>query len=313
MNIKSLETLLAVHRHGSMAEAARRLNVTHGAVAQQIRALESWLRTPLVQRVGKTVHLTRAAHRILETSQKILDDLSLLPALANADEIRGELRLGAGNTMQHGWMPDILARLAQHYPALQVHVHTGLSADFYASVENGTLDAAIALEPGYALPKTIGWRQLTEEPFFLLAAARHAGQDAHTLLQREPFIRYDRHSWVGRQVDAYLKRVGIVPQERFELSSTESIALLVHKGLGVSIVPHAWQLWERNIEVVSLPLPAPCEPRRFGLLWSRASPRLQLVEVLLEAALQVQREATAGGGLVLAARAFDGNSPLSAP
>ena len=283
-----------------MAEAARRLNVTHGAVAQQIRTLEGWLRTPLVHRAGKTVHLTHAGHRILETSQKILDDIGLLPALANADEIRGELRLGAGNTVQHGWLPEILSRLAQRYPALQVRVHTGLSDDFYTSVENGALDAAIALEPGYALPKTIGWRQLSEEPFFLLAAARHAGQDAHALLRREPFIRYDRHSWVGRQVDSYLKRVGIAPRERFELASTESIALLVHKGLGVAIVPHAWHQWEGSIEAVGLPLPEPCEPRRFGLLWSRASPRLQLVEVLLEAAVQVYREAAARGGLAAA-------------
>ena len=296
MNIKFLETLLAVHRHGSMAEAARRLHMTHGAVSQQIRSLEAWLQTPLVQRAGKTVHLTHAGHRILETSQKILDEVGLLPAMAHADEIRGELRVGAGSTVQHGHLPEILARLAQQYPALQVRVQTGLSGDFYAGVENGTLDAAIALEPVYALPKPVRWRQLSEEPFFLLAAAHQAGRDAHALLQHEPFIRYERHSWVGRQVDAYLRRVGITPRERFELGSTESIALLVHKNLGVAIVPHAWHLWERTVDVVSLPLPEPCEPRRFGLLWSRASPRLQLAETFLKAAVQVYQEFPPRGG-----------------
>lgn len=34
MNTDFLHTLAAVARHGSMAEAARRLGLTHGAVAQ---------------------------------------------------------------------------------------------------------------------------------------------------------------------------------------------------------------------------------------------------------------------------------------
>lgn len=92
MNTHFLHTLLAIHRYGSMAEAARRLNITHGAVAQQIRALETHVNAPLVARSGKTVHLTEAAHRILETSQKILDDVDSLRTLAHAREIRGELR-----------------------------------------------------------------------------------------------------------------------------------------------------------------------------------------------------------------------------
>ncbi|MYN13956.1 LysR family transcriptional regulator [Pusillimonas sp. TS35] len=287
MNTDFLSTLVAVHRYGSMAEAARRLNITHGAVAQQLKALGEQLGAPVVARSGKTVHLTESAHRILETSQKILDDVGSLSALANARGIQGELRLGAGNTSLNSTVPHILAKLAGRYPALRVSIRSGLSSQFYPWVETNELDAAIALEPPFDMPKRLGWRVLSEEPFCLLAPAQYAGRDALALLRREPFIRYDRESWVGRQIEHYLRRAGIAPQERFELASTESISLMVHNGLGVAIVPNAWNLWRQGLNVISLPLPGNCPARRFGLIWSRSSPRLQLAEVFLQAAIEV--------------------------
>jgi len=293
MNTRFLQTLIAVDRHGSMAEVARRLNITHAAVAQQIRTLEALLGIPLISRSGKTVHLTEAARRILETSQKILDHVDTLRVLAHAREIKGELRLGAGHTTLTSVVPNILAALAQYYPALRVTVRTGLSAQFHTWIDRGEIDVAIALEAPFELPKKLVWQQLWEEPFMLLAPARHHATQAHDLLRREAFIRYDRSSWMGNQIDHYLKTVGIAPKEQFELASTESIAQMVHKGLGIAIVPNVWNLWKHGLNVVSLPLPGHCEPRRFGLIWARACPRLQLVEVFAKAATEQCRASVA--------------------
>lgn len=299
MNTKLLSTLLAVHRHGSMAEAARRLNVTHGAVAQQIKALEQELNIDLVRRAGKVVHLTQAAHRILDASQRILADIDTLAALANTDELRGELSVGAGNTVLTGKIPDILEILDARYPEIRVNIMSGQSSDFHTRVERGTLDAAIALEPSFTPSKIMGWSLLSEEPFTVIAARKHQGTDPHLLLEREPFIRYHRDSWAGQQIDSYLRKNSIVPKERFELASTEAILHLVQKDLGVAIVPSVWQQWQRDLNVISLPLKTPCKPRKFGLIWLRSSPRLQLVDAFLEAARSVY--------------AKDGTTPGSSP
>lgn len=287
MNTKLLNTLLAVHRSGSMAEAARRLNLTHGAIAQQIRALENELNVKLVRRAGKVVHLTQAANRILDASQRILDEVGVLAALANTNELRGELSLGTGYTVLTGKIPDILEELGSRYPEIRVNIVSGQSFDFHVQVERGVLDAAIAMEPAFSPSKVMGWHLLDEEPFFMIASRKHEGMDAHLLLEREPFIRYHRNSWAGQQIEAYLRQNNIVPKERFELASTETIARLVHKDMGVAIVPSAWSQWQRGLNVISLPLKTPCEPRRFGLIWLRSSPRLQLVEAFLDAALSV--------------------------
>lgn len=286
MNTRLLHTLLAVHRYGSMAGAARRLNLTHGAVAQQIRALESELGVDLVRRAGKVVHLTQAAHRILDSSQRILNDIDALAALANTNELRGELSLGTGNTVLAGRIPDILQTLGTRYPEIRVNIISGQSSDFHAQVERGALDAAIAMEPVFTPSKVMGWHLLSEEPFVLIASRQHEGVDQHLLLEREPFIRYHRDSWAGQQIDAYLRQNNIVPRERFELASTEAITRMVHTNLGVAIVPSAWNQWQEGLNVISLPLKAPCQPRRFGLIWQRSSPRLQLIEAFLKAAIE---------------------------
>ncbi|GAB2914581.1 LysR family transcriptional regulator [Paralcaligenes ginsengisoli] len=267
-----------------MAEAGRRLNLTHGAVAQQIRALESELNIALVTRAGHTVHLTEAGSRILEKAREILGNIDELMSIAKSDVVRGELRLGAGNTSLHSVVPHVLARLINKYPLVNVLINPGYSADFYPAVENKELDIAIATQAPYALPKTLNWHLLRVEPFVLLASSRHAGKPARELLRRQPFIRYERNSWTGQMISAYLKEANITPVERFELNSLESIALMVNLDLGVAIVPMAANLLGPQLSLTAIELEGYREPRRFGLIWSRSSPKVGLIQAFLEAA-----------------------------
>lgn len=284
MNTAYLATLLAVHRCGSMAQAARELNVTHGAVAQQLHALSVRLGRPMVTRAGKTVVLTPAAYRILQQAQAILDQVDALTALAHKDQISGELKLGAGNTALVSTLPGILATLIDNYPQLRVSVTPGASTQFYPKVESGALDTAIALMPPFDIPKRLGWCLLTQEPFTLIAPVRHAARQVHDLLRQEPFIRYSRRGWDSQAIDGYLKAIGVTPRERLELSSTESIAMMVDKGLGVAIVPSVWTLWQSRVNVVAMPLPGPAPTRSFGLIWDRSSVKLPLVNVFRQVA-----------------------------
>lgn len=57
-SLSALRAFEATSRHRSFAAAARTLNVTHAAVAQQVRGLEKALGAPLVRRSGRSVALT---------------------------------------------------------------------------------------------------------------------------------------------------------------------------------------------------------------------------------------------------------------
>ncbi|PWJ10922.1 regulatory helix-turn-helix protein, lysR family [Jannaschia seohaensis] len=63
-SLTALRAFDARARHGSFAEAARALNVTHAAVAQQVRALETELGHRLATRQGRQVQLTDAGRQL---------------------------------------------------------------------------------------------------------------------------------------------------------------------------------------------------------------------------------------------------------
>lgn len=282
MDTQFLNTFVVVADRGSMAAAARVLNITPAAVAQQIRTLERELGAPLIARAGRTVSLTEEGSRILQRSRDLLRDVADMRSVANDSEVSGELRLGACPTALAGMLPDILARMVDKFPQINVFIRPGYSAELYRAVEAGELDAALVLQAPYKLPKTCDWQLLREEPLVMIAPARMAGRDPHDLLRTEPLIRYDRNQWGGRAADDYLHAAGIVPHERFELNGLNAIAVMVDRGLGVSLVPDWARPWPEGLDLVRIPLPLPSEPRRIGMVWSRSSVRIRLVTVLLQ-------------------------------
>lgn len=284
MDTQFLNTFVAVVDRGSMAAAARLLNITPAAVAQQIRTLEREIGAPLIARVGRTVNVTEAGARILERARTLLRDVADLRTVANDDATAGELRLGAGTNALTGMLPDILARMVDKFPRIQVFIKPGYSPELHRAVDSGELDAAIVLQAPYALPKTCDWELLREEPLVVLAPARMAQRDPHELLASEPLIRYDRSQWGGRQADQYLRTAGIVPHERFELNALNAIAVMVDRGLGVSLVPDWARPWPEGLKLARIPLPQPFEPRRIGIVWSRSTIRLRLVQAFVQQA-----------------------------
>lgn len=284
MDTQFLNTFLTVADSGSMAAAARALNVTPAAVAQQIRTLERELGVPLIARAGRTVGVTEEGARILQRARELLRSVADLRSVANDKGLAGELRLGACPTALAGMLPDILARMVERFPQMNVYIKPGYSADLYRDVETGDLDAAIVLQAPYDLPKTCEWLLLREEPLIVLAPQAMAGRDPHDLLATEPLIRYDRHQWGGRQAEAYLRKAGITPRERFEVNALNAIAVMVDRGLGVSLVPDWAPPWPAGVRLARIPLPLPIAPRTIGIVWSRASVRVRLVSVFLKEA-----------------------------
>ena len=292
METQFLNTFVTVVDQGSMAAAARVLNVTPAAVAQQIRTLERELGATLIARVGRTVSVTEQGSRILERSRELLRSVSDLRSVANDSAVSGELRLGACPTALAGMLPDVLARMVDAFPQINVFIKPGYSVDLYRAVEAGDLDAAVVLQAPFPLPKTCEWLLLREEPLIVLAPASMAGRDPHELLATQPLIRYDRNQWGGRQADDYLRANGIVPRERFELNALNAIAVMVDRGLGVSLVPDWAQPWPEGLQLVRIPLPNPAVPRRIGIVWSRSSVRVRLVTVLLQESRKAMQVAT---------------------
>ena len=231
------------------------------------------------------MRLTEGGAAILERARDFLKEARDLKVIAANDKPMGELRLGTFLTASTGILPDILRLLSQACSLIEVHVVRDNSAELYQQVLDDRIDAAIVAEPPFAIPKAVEWRQLREEPLILLAPRSISGRDPHAILASEPYIALDHNIWAGRLVDAYLRQARIRPRERFQLDGLEPIAIMVDRGLGVSVVPDWAPPWPEGLSLAKIALPENRFARRVGLIWNRASVRARLVHSFLEQAL----------------------------
>ena len=280
MDTQFLESFIAVVEHVSFAEDGRRLVVTAAAGAQRIHTLEQEFGTALVTRSGRRVKSTEAGTTIIERARLLVRDVRDLKSAARNPQVAGELRLGAISTALSGFLPDVLTKISEAHPSAEIFIVPGPSAQLYRQVVDGELDAAVIVEPSFDLPKTCEFMVLRREPLVVIVPSKLDIDDPITALRTQPLIRYDRNHWGGRLTDDYLRSVGIRPRMRFELDALEAIAIMVDRGLGVSLVPNWPPRWMDSLAVRVLELPPPVPERHVGLLWRRVSPRIRLVTAL---------------------------------
>jgi DNA-binding transcriptional LysR family regulator len=277
MDSRYLQSFVYVVELGSIAEAARRLDLTPAAVAQRVKMLEEELGAKLVRRSGRTVGTTEAGERILERARAVLHDIRDLKSdLNDASELAGELRLGGTPTMMTSLIPDVLGKLLARHPQMDIYLEPGTSVDLYRKVVNGDLDAAVLVQPLFDLPKSCDWHTFREEPLVLLTPASMQVSDVHEALRSQPFLRYDRN---------------VVGGQLAELDGLDAIAVMVDRGLGVSLVPDWLMTRFGGLALAKWPLPHAFPKRVVGLLWGRSSARMRLVQAFLQTAMDLGLEA----------------------
>lgn len=292
MDALQLQSFVMVVESGSLSEAAKKLGVTPAAIGARIRALEEEIGVTLVKRTGRFVKPTLAGTNILEHSRSVLRELRDLRTAAHSGASIGELRLGVFPTAMTSLLPPVLKRLFNKQPDLKMLVSSGTSIELCCKVDDGTLDAAIVVEPQFSIPKACEWHMLIAEPLVLVVPRELDEADAHDLLRREPFIRYDRTLLGGQLADRYLREQAITPHERLELDNVMAIAALVDQRLGIALLPDWEPLWHSGMDIARIALPHRAPTRRVGLIWSIHGSRAPLAQAFFTEAKAALRESS---------------------
>jgi DNA-binding transcriptional LysR family regulator len=280
-SIRLLRTFSAVAAEGSFAAAAGRVALTQAAVGQQMRALEAELRRPLFERQGKAVVLNDAGRELVPQVRRLLGlyEQMLAPS-AVSGAMAGTVNLGAVVSALRPLLQATLSLKARH-AGLELHVSAAKSIDLIERVQSGEADAALVVrEPAAARPE-LAWTPLYAEPMVLLVPRKLEDMPWRTVLQTQPFIRFDRSQHTGRLVERTLKRLRLQPQDFLELNSLESIAELVRSGLGVALVPLLRDArWGAEAKLRILEMPQ-AEERRIALVQRRDSAKSPIVAAVV--------------------------------
>jgi DNA-binding transcriptional LysR family regulator len=117
-------SFLAVAEEGSLSAAAMALKLTQPTVTRQLAALEEDLNVTLLERTGRTVSLTPAGLDLLDHVRAMAEGANMmsLAASGQSQDIEGKVRVTASEMTAVYLLPDILHRLSQTAPDLQLEI-----------------------------------------------------------------------------------------------------------------------------------------------------------------------------------------------
>lgn len=152
----ALRAFEAVARRLSFSKAAEDLNVTPGAVSQQIRLLEELLGTSLFERTRRSVALTDVGMQMLPDVQLGLETLSRAISSKTAPAGGKTLTISVAPSFASKWLIPRLSDFSERYPEIDLRISATVGlADF----KRDKVDLAIRLGRG-------NYPDLQAEPLF---------------------------------------------------------------------------------------------------------------------------------------------------
>jgi DNA-binding transcriptional LysR family regulator len=149
LNLGNLATFRLVVQRGSFSAAADLLGLSQPAVSLQVRQLEQFLQTRLLERTGRGIKATAAGIALLAHSERI--ELAVGAAVQSVSEfnreISGSITLGTGATACIHLLPPLLQKLHQDHPLLTVRVTVGNTLEVVRAIEENRLDLGLCTLP----------------------------------------------------------------------------------------------------------------------------------------------------------------------
>ena len=120
-----LRVFEAAARMESFSGASRVLNMSPAAVSQQVKALETHLKTQLFERGARQVRLTDAGAAFLPVVRQSLMSVETTAASLFGHAKGASVTIAATLIFATSWLPQHLPAFAEQYPDIQVHVTGG--------------------------------------------------------------------------------------------------------------------------------------------------------------------------------------------
>ncbi|MDF5732985.1 MAG: LysR substrate-binding domain-containing protein [Rhizonema sp. PD38] len=145
MTIDQLQIFLAVAQHMHFTRAAEALYITQPSVSAAIQSLEEQYGVKLFNRVGRRIELTLSGKMLQVEAQKILTQVELTErGLRELNDLkRGELKLGASQTIGNYWLPHFISLFKQKYPHIDVDCTLGNTTEISEGIVTGLFDLSL--------------------------------------------------------------------------------------------------------------------------------------------------------------------------
>lgn len=276
MQLRHLQTLVAIAEEQTLTAAANRLFKTQGAVSHDLKALETEFGVMLVDRSGQRATLTPAGEELLRHAYELLQ---------RVDDIEGEMKLmrsGELGSVRVGVIPSLSVRMAAivaEFLAANPGVRFRLYSELRGSLDDWLVKGRIDMILGDSTleAEQLEITSLGYEPLVIVVAPDDAlvGQEEirPPMLEGKPFIGYDRELDSPQTAERFFATTGRYPEPLVRTNDHRLMKRFVRSGLGYALMPAS--TIEPGDDLVTIPTDPPIE-RRIALLQraDRRSPQL---------------------------------------
>lgn len=241
MNIRQLETFLAVAEHGSFRRAAEQLHRSQSVVSTHIQQLEEELGLPLFERTTRRVAMTSHGRTLLLRSQSVMADLGAITReFREESELRrGRVSIGAASSVSGSSLPSVLAAYRDRYPGVRLELREAFAEQMYADVYERVTDFAVG--PRIEGVKDFDIQTIAKDPIVALLPRSYPLGTRKTLSLREiadhPFLTMPKGTHVRARIEAAFLSHGKVFSPAFEVAYPHTLLGLVEAGLGTALMP----------------------------------------------------------------------------
>ena len=290
LDVRRLRTLREVALPGTIRAASEALSFTPSAVSQQLSALERELGYELLERRGRSVHLTPAGRLLVDRAEAILAQLAEAEAEAKAVAGVGGPPLRIASFASAA--ATIVAEAVTSEP-LDAHILEADPRISLARLRAREVDVAILWEYDFVPVKIAGSIErvaLFDDPIHVVLPRSHplAARPALELreLADEPWVNSTPASSCHPFLSRACLAAGFEPRIAAETNDHRTLHHFVASGVGLAVVPLLSQL-DLPPSLVARPIGTSSPKRRVDAAYlrrSRDDPRVTAFLERLEAA-----------------------------
>jgi DNA-binding transcriptional LysR family regulator len=260
----------------NFTRAAAELHYAQSSVTEQIQALETELGSPLFDRSGRRLRLTRAGERLIAYADQVLllIEEARTAVSEQPGEPNGELLVGALETLCAHRLPPLLTRYRERWPQVRVTVREGNRGELYGAVRRGEMDVCLTFGDPPA-DEALGSDTLEYDRLMIVMPARHrlAGRESLRMidLKGEEFLATEQGCGFREMFDRSTAGLGLDgPVVVAELTSLAALCSCVASGMGTAVLPEiAVQRHLQRSEVAAIPLHDTDARTKVTMTWIR--------------------------------------------
>lgn len=298
MTLNELKYIIALSQEKHFRKAAEKCFVSQPTLSIAIKKLEEELGVHLFERHKHDILITPIGQQIIKFSEEILKLSQNIKELAKEyqGDLSTELKIGAIYTIAPYLFPKLIPNFHALAPNVSLIIEENYTHVLAEKLKTGELDIAILSLP-FDEPN-IETFDLYKEPFkLILPKEKEITKETYLgsidQIQNETVLLLGAGHCFRDQVIASFPHLlnsnqqNNQLQKTFEGSSLETIRYMVASGVGVSIFPCS-TLSERDEGLLNIKeLPNPKPNRIVALAWRKSFPRVKILELFKQAALDV--------------------------